>query len=175
MAVGTYCVTRRAVGLFHGIESRRIDPQLDAENRLQQQAPGDDVEEFSRIRISMIRPPTAAATCTTSASIEASLEEGCLRTQDADRRATTTASTMTPSAIRLLREVSRRFPWAFMVSPEEYHPGEQGHDNPHGRTDGQLQGDRIAEPRSRENDSGAERTDNANQPAQHPGQEERTE
>src|SRR5690348_1673472 len=116
----------------------------------------------------MIRPPTAAATCTTSASIDASLEEGCARTHDATRSASTIATAGAASAMRRPREVNRRMPSAFTSSPEERHPEEQSHDDAHGRTDSKLEGDHVVKRGSRKDHSGAGRRHDADQCAQHP-------
>src|SRR5262245_46279393 len=119
----------------------------------------------------MIRPPTAAATCTTSASIEASLEEGCPRTQDATRMATTTAKAVAPSAMRRPRETNRGMSSSFTASPEERHPAEQSHDDADGRADRELEGDHTAKGWSRESHSSAGRPDDADQRTQHPCRE----
>src|SRR5262252_7460563 len=123
----------------------------------------------------MIRPPTAAATCTTSASIEASLEEGCPRAQDATRSAVTTANAVTPTAIRRPRESKCRMPSAFTASPEKCHPAEQSHDDSDGRTDRKLEGNHAVKGWSRKNCSSGERPDDADQCAQHPPREESSE
>src|ERR1700751_3495774 len=106
--------------------------------------------EFSRTWISRIRPPTAAATCTTSASSEASLEDGCRPTQEADRSATTTATTMIASAISLPRETNRLSRSA-IASPAQHHPGQQPHRDAHGCAHCELEGDYFAEGWSRQN------------------------
>src|SRR5215469_10976436 len=113
----------------------------------------------------MIRPPTAAATCTTSASSEASLEEGWSRTQDATAMATTTAKAVAPSAMRRPREMNRRMPSTFTASPKERHPAEQSHDDTDGRADRELEGDHAAERRFRKKHSSARRPDDADQRA----------
>src|SRR5262249_51769459 len=119
----------------------------------------------------MMRPPTAAATCTTSASIDASLEEGCPRAQDATRMATTIARATTPSAMRYPRELNGRIFSAFTASPEEGHPAEESHDQSDSRTDCQLQGDHAFQGRRGQNHSSARRADNAEEGAQHPCRE----
>src|SRR5215469_5721819 len=119
----------------------------------------------------MIRPPTAAATCTTSASIEASLEEGCPRAQDETRMAATTAKVVIPSAMRRPREMNRRMPSSFTASPEERDPTEQSHDDAHRRTDREREGDDAAKGWSRKNHSSAGRREDADQRAQHPRRE----
>src|SRR5215469_14059593 len=101
----------------------------------------------------MIRPPTAAATCTTSASIEASLEEGCPRTQEAAGRATSTARAIAPSAMRRPREMNPRMPWTFTASPEKRHPGEQRRDNTRRRTHCKLEGNHVVNGWSRQYDA----------------------